>query len=71
MEKFKSRKFWMAVVSAVLIILNEGLGWNIPSETVLQFAAVVLGYVFAEAYVDGHRDTFEITEYDINDIEDL
>ena len=55
MEKFKSRKFWMAVVSAVLIVLNEGLGWNVPSETILSFAAVVLGWIFAEAYVDGHK----------------
>lgn len=53
MEKLKSRKFWMAVVSAVLIVLNEGLGWGIPEETVMPFAALVLGWIFAEAYVDG------------------
>ncbi len=52
-EKLKSRKFWLAVVSAVLVIMNEGLGWNVPSETVLTFAALILGWIFAEAYVDG------------------
>lgn len=53
MDKFKSRKFWMAVVTGVLIVLNEGLGWNVPTETVIAFVAVVLGWVFAEAYTDG------------------
>ena len=58
MEKFKSRKLWMAMVTAVLIVLNEGLGWNVPTETVVSFVAVVLGWVFAEAYVDGKHGEF-------------
>ena len=71
MEKLKSRKFWMAVISAVLIVLNEGLGWNVPSETVLSFAAVVLGWVFAEAYVDGKHaacDKYEVYDFEIEDL---
>jgi uncharacterized membrane protein len=55
MEKFKSRKFWMAIISALLIVANEGLGWNIPAETVMSFAAVVLGYLFSQGYVDGKQ----------------
>jgi len=55
MEKLKSRKFWMAVVGALLIILTEGLGFDIPTETVLAFAAVIMSYIFGEAYVDSHR----------------
>ena len=71
MERLKSRKLWMAIVSAVLIILNEGLGWNIPSETVMSFTAVVLGYLLGQSYVDGHQDHYEIYEHDISDVEDL
>jgi uncharacterized membrane protein len=63
MEKFKSRKFWMAVVSAILIVLNEGLDWNIPAETVLSFVAVVLGYLFSQGYVDGKREEGTTYEY--------
>ncbi len=59
-EKFKSRKFWMAVVAAILVVLNEGLGWNVPSETVLTFAALILGWIFAEAYVDGHHENGDV-----------
>ena len=71
MEKLRSRKFWMAVVSAVLIVLNDGLGWNIPTETVMSFVAVVLGYLLGQSYVDGHHDHYKITEYEISDIEDF
>ncbi len=52
MDKFKSRKFWMAIITAVLLVLTEGLGWDIQTETVISFVSVVLGWIFAEAYVD-------------------
>ncbi len=65
MEKLKSRKLWMAIISGVLIILNEGLGWKIPAETVMAFAAVVLSYLFAQGYVDG-----KLVEGDIYEIHD-
>ena len=55
-SKFKSRKFWMAVVSGLLVIANDGLELGLPSETVIAFAAIVIGWVFAEAYVDGKRN---------------
>jgi len=50
-----SRKFLLAIVSAVLIVLNEGLGWKVPEETVMQVVYVVLGWIFAEAAVDIKR----------------
>lgn len=52
MERILSRKFLMAVAMAVIIILNEGLGWNIDGETILQALYVILGYIF----VEGARD---------------
>ena len=55
MDKLRSRKFWMAVAAAVLVILNDGLGLGIDEETVLAFVGLVLGYIFGEAYVDAKR----------------
>src|SRR5690606_10475068 len=52
MKRILSRKFLMAVATAVIIILNEGLGWNIDGETILQALYVILGYIF----VEGARD---------------
>lgn len=53
MKKFKSRKFWMAVVTAGIVIANEGMGLNLPQEELLTVAGVVIAYILGEAYVDG------------------
>lgn len=51
-EKLKSRKFWVTVVSAILIVLNEGLGLDIDSEAVLGFAGIIMSYILGQSYVD-------------------
>jgi uncharacterized membrane protein len=51
-QKISSRKFWVAVAGAVLIIANEGFGLGIPEDAYWQIVALVLGYVFGEAAVD-------------------
>lgn len=51
-QKLRSRKFWVAVVGAFLIIANEGLGWNLPADTITQFAIVLISYIAAEGAVD-------------------
>jgi len=51
-QKLTSRKFWMAIAGALIIVLNEGLGLGIPEETYWSIVALVLGYVFGEAAVD-------------------
>lgn len=55
MEKLKSRKFWLAVVSAALIIANDGLDLGVNNETVMAFAAIVIGWIFGESYIDGKK----------------
>lgn len=60
MRKFKSRKFWMAVISALLVILNEGLDLGIDEQTVLAFAGIIMSFIFGEAYVDGKRAEKEV-----------
>lgn len=52
-EKLKSRKFWITVASSVVVILNDGLGLNIDSETVLGFTGIVVSYILGQSYVDG------------------
>ncbi|OEH86264.1 hypothetical protein BHU72_12070 [Desulfuribacillus stibiiarsenatis] len=53
MSKIKSRKFWMAVVSGALVVANEGLGLDLPIEAVMTVAAVAIGYILGQGYVDG------------------
>lgn len=54
-SKLNSRKFWMAVISAALVVANEGLGLGIDSDTVLAFAGIIMSYIFGQAYVDSKK----------------
>ncbi|MBO8158813.1 hypothetical protein [Thermosyntropha sp.] len=51
-QKLTSRKFWVAVASAVFIVLSEGLGWNVDADLYWKVVALALGYIFGEAAVD-------------------
>jgi len=53
--KLKSRKFWMAVVTALLIVLNDGLGLELPTEAIMTVAGVVIAYILGESAVDVAR----------------
>jgi len=56
-DKLKSRKFWVTVVSAVLVVLNEGLGMNIDSEAVLGFSGIIISYLLGQSYIDSKEAT--------------
>ena len=57
MSKLKSRKFWMAVVTGLLIVLNDGLGLELPTEAIMTVAGVVIAYILGESGVDIARMT--------------
>lgn len=52
MNKLKSRKFWMAVVGALLVILNDGLELGIDNETVIAAAGLLMTWIIGESAVD-------------------
>ena len=52
MERFTSRKFLLAVVAGLILIANQGLGLNIPEDTILAFAGLVIAYIFGQGAVD-------------------
>ncbi|WP_231956026.1 hypothetical protein [Aneurinibacillus soli] len=55
MEKLKSRKFWMAIVTAGLVIANNRLGLNIPEESIMSIAGVVVAYILGQSHVDAKK----------------
>lgn len=61
-RKLTSRKFWVAVISFVTLLL---IFFNVPQETVAQVAeiimagAVVIGYIIGEGLADGMNKTSE------------
>lgn len=52
-DRLKSRKFLMAVATALLIVLNEGLDLGIPADAYGWFVGVVISYIIGESYIDG------------------
>lgn len=55
MKKFSSRKFWMAVITALLVVLNDGLDLGIDQDTVLTFAGLVISWILGESAIDTAR----------------
>lgn len=55
MERLKSRKLWITIVSAVLLVIKEGFDIPVDSETVLAFAGIVITAILGLAHVDAKR----------------
>lgn len=59
LQKFKSRKFILAVVGALISLVNaflDALGYpSIPVEQVLTIISPLIAFILGEAYVDGNR----------------
>ena len=47
-----SRKFWLAVATALTMILADTLGLELDPETVVAIILPVVAYILGEAYVD-------------------
>ncbi len=52
MDRFLSKKFFTALSSALLLVLVEGLGLDLPADAIQSFVIIILGYLFAQAGVD-------------------
>jgi uncharacterized membrane protein len=53
MEKLKSRKFWVAIVGALVPVISEAFGLDLDPEAIMSIAGIVIGYVLGQGYVDG------------------
>ena len=53
LEKLKSRKFWFALLGALLPILAQLLTGAVGMDAALQLSsAVIVAYIFGQGYVD-------------------
>lgn len=53
-EKLKSRKFWFALLGALLPIIAQALTEEVAVGDAVQLSVGILGaYIFGQAYVDG------------------
>lgn len=53
----KSSEFWMSVVAALTMVANEGLGLDLPTESVMSLAAVTISYIFGRTVVKSRGTT--------------
>jgi uncharacterized membrane protein len=49
---FRRSRFWVAVVSAVLIILVDGLGVKLPKDALITAASIIISYILGESAAD-------------------
>jgi len=47
----KTSEFWSAVVAAVVMVFNQGLGIPLPAEQIMSFAGVVIAYILGRSIV--------------------
>ena len=53
-EKLKSRKFWFALVGALLPIVAQALSAEIDTDqAVMLSVGILVSYIFGQGYVDG------------------
>jgi hypothetical protein len=53
-NKLKSRKFWMALLGAIMPIAAQAMTESIPMAEALQLsAAILMSYILGQGYVDG------------------
>ena len=57
-DKLKSRKFWFALLGAILPLVAQVLTEEVALAEALQLSVGILGaYIFGQAYVDGQSVT--------------
>ena len=44
--KFKDPKFWLALISALLVAVNESFGLSLPIETILAVLGIIMSLLF-------------------------
>jgi len=54
-RKLTSRKFLMALATAIFTIVTQGLGYEIDSTIYWQVVTVVVGYIVSESIVDAYN----------------
>jgi len=54
-ERLKSRKFWLAVVSALVVFGNKAFDWGLDEKEVLTIVGSLLSFVLVEGAADAVR----------------
>jgi len=50
-KAIRTTNFWLVVAGALLTVLNQGLGWNLPTQDVLAVLAVLISYILGSSHI--------------------
>lgn len=56
MEKLKSRKLWMALLAAVLPIINTEFALGLDTTTIVASIGAIITYILGQAHVDAKKE---------------
>ena len=56
MQKLKSRKFWMAIIGAVVMLVNGCTELNLNATEIVAILLPIITYIAGEAWVDSRRN---------------
>lgn len=54
-ERLKSRKFWVAITSAVVLFLNSYFEFGLDTNEAITIVLVIVSYLLGQSYVDGNQ----------------
>jgi membrane-bound ClpP family serine protease len=52
-DKLTSRKFWLALIGGVVMLLNAFTGLELSGAEIAGVLIPIIAYIFGEAWVDG------------------
>jgi uncharacterized membrane protein (DUF441 family) len=55
MEKLKSRKLWMALLAAILPVINTEFGLGLDTNSILAVIGVIATYILGQSHVDAKK----------------
>ncbi len=58
--RLKSRKFWVAVMATLVIIVARMMGLELEDSTILSISGIVSAYLLGQSYVDSKKDNKEV-----------
>ncbi len=47
-----SRKFWLAVITAITLVLQKQIGLDLDPEVITGIVVAVVAYIVGESYID-------------------
>ena len=54
-NKLKSRKFWLTILGAALVVLNETFDLGLSPESQATIVAILISFILGESHVDAKR----------------